>query len=80
MFNMDSAKECTNILLVLNPVFNLWEMILIEWERCNILNCNGEVLLILQKQFINIFLPLEPQGKVAQKANEKTNFQNNHIA
>jgi hypothetical protein len=33
-----------SILFLSNLVFHMWEMVLVEWENCNILDSNGEVL------------------------------------
>ncbi len=43
MFNVDFTKECMSILLTSNLVFTLQETIILEWERCNILDNSGEV-------------------------------------
>jgi hypothetical protein len=32
-----------NILLSSDIVFHLWEIVLVEWERCNILDGSGDV-------------------------------------
>ncbi len=44
LFNVYSTMECMNILLTSNLDFTLWETILLEWERCNILDSSGEIL------------------------------------
>jgi hypothetical protein len=44
MFNIESTKECMSILFLLNLVFHMWEMVIVEWENCNILDSNGKVL------------------------------------
>jgi hypothetical protein len=54
MFNIESTKECVSILFLSNLVFHMWEMVLVEWENCNILDSNGEVLT----------LPPTPIGKL----------------
>jgi hypothetical protein len=41
---MESMKECMNILLLIDAMFQLWQNVLIEWERCNILDGFGDVL------------------------------------
>jgi hypothetical protein len=38
MFNVESTKECMNILLLLDLVFHMWETVLVEWENCTILD------------------------------------------
>jgi hypothetical protein len=40
---MESTKECMNILLLMNAVFQLWQNVLLEWEKCNILDGFGDV-------------------------------------
>ncbi len=45
MFNVESTKECMSTLLLLDSIFHLWEIILIEWENCNILDKTGGVLI-----------------------------------
>jgi hypothetical protein len=44
VLNMESTKECMNILLLMNVVFQLWQNVLLEWERCTILDGFGDVL------------------------------------
>lgn len=43
VLNMDSIKECMSIFLTFNLVFTLWEIIFLEWERCNMLDESGEI-------------------------------------
>jgi hypothetical protein len=43
MFNVESTKECMSILLLLCPIFHMWEIVLVEWENCNILDKIGDV-------------------------------------
>jgi hypothetical protein len=38
MFNIKYSKECMSILVLLSPIFHMWEMVLVEWENCNILD------------------------------------------
>ncbi len=38
MFNIKYTKECMSILVLLSPIFHMWEMVLVEWENCNILD------------------------------------------
>jgi hypothetical protein len=40
---MESIKECMSILLSSNIVFQLWESVLLRWERCNILDGSGDI-------------------------------------
>lgn len=40
---MESIKECTNILLLTDAMFQLWQNVFLEWERCNILDGSGDV-------------------------------------
>jgi hypothetical protein len=40
---MESMKECMNILLLIDVVFQLWQNVLLECERCNILNGSQDV-------------------------------------
>jgi hypothetical protein len=35
---MESTKECMNILMLIDVVFQLCQNVLLEWERCNILD------------------------------------------
>jgi hypothetical protein len=49
ILNVESMKECMNILLLPNAVFKLWQSVLLEWERCNILNGFGDVPACLPK-------------------------------
>ncbi len=44
VFNVKSTKECTSIFLLSNPVFHLWEVVIGEWENCNILDKTRHVL------------------------------------
>ncbi len=32
-----------SIVLLLDPVFHMWEMVLVEWENCNIFNKTRDV-------------------------------------
>jgi hypothetical protein len=32
-----------------NSIFQLWQSVLLEWERCNILNGSGDVPTLLPK-------------------------------
>jgi hypothetical protein len=34
-----------SIFLLLDPVFHMWEMVLVEWENCNILDKTRDVLI-----------------------------------
>jgi hypothetical protein len=43
MFNVKFTKECMSILFLSDPIFHLWEMILVEWEDCNILDKTRDV-------------------------------------
>jgi hypothetical protein len=43
VFIIKSTKECMSILLPLNFVFDLWETIFVEWDKCNILDGNADV-------------------------------------
>jgi hypothetical protein len=52
---MESMKECMNILLLIDAMFQLWQNVLIEWERCNILDGFGDILIC----------PPKPIGKSA---------------
>jgi hypothetical protein len=38
MLKVGSTKECMNILLLIDAVFQLWQNVILEWERCNILD------------------------------------------
>ncbi len=42
-------KECINILLSFDSIFHLWNIVLVEWERFNILDGSSDVLAKLQK-------------------------------
>jgi hypothetical protein len=42
-------KECMNIVLLTNAVFELWQSVLLEWERCNILDRSGDIPTCLPK-------------------------------
>jgi hypothetical protein len=46
---MKSMKECMNIVLLTNVVFQLWQSVLFEWERCNILDGSGDIPTCLPK-------------------------------
>jgi hypothetical protein len=46
---MESMKECMNILLLTNVMFQLWQNVFLEWERCNILDGFGDVPTCLPK-------------------------------
>ncbi len=41
ILNVESTKECMNILMLI--VFQWWQSVLLEWERCNILDEYGDV-------------------------------------
>jgi hypothetical protein len=43
VLNMESTKECMNILLLIEAVFQLWQSVLLEWEKCNILNGSEDI-------------------------------------
>lgn len=43
VLNMESTKECMNILLLIKAVFQLWQSVLLEWEKCNILNGSKDI-------------------------------------
>jgi hypothetical protein len=43
VLNVESTKECMNILLLTNAIFQLWQSVFLEWERCNILDGFGDV-------------------------------------
>jgi len=49
ILNVESMKECMNILLLTDAIFKLWQSVLLEWEKCNILNRFGNILTCLQK-------------------------------
>ncbi len=49
ILNMKSMKECMNIVLLTNVVFQLWQSVLFEWERCNILDGSGDIPTCLPK-------------------------------
>jgi hypothetical protein len=38
-----------NILLLIDAIFQLWQSVLLEWERCKILDGFGNVLTCLPK-------------------------------
>jgi hypothetical protein len=44
MLNVESTKECMKILMLMDVVFQLWQNVLLEWERCTILDGFGNVL------------------------------------
>jgi hypothetical protein len=44
VFKVKSTKECMNIFLLLDPVFHMLGMVLVEWENCNILDQTKDVL------------------------------------
>jgi hypothetical protein len=44
VFNVNFTKKMhKHFIFLLDPIFNLWEIILLEWERCNISDDSGEV-------------------------------------
>jgi hypothetical protein len=43
MLNVESTKECMWLLLLINAMFHLWQNVLLEWERCNILDGSRDV-------------------------------------
>jgi len=43
VFNIEYTKECMSILLLSNLVFHMWQMVLVKWENCNILDGSGNV-------------------------------------
>jgi hypothetical protein len=43
VLNVESTKECMNILLFSDTIFHLWENILVQLKRCNILDGTGDV-------------------------------------
>ncbi len=43
VFNVESTKESMSILLLLDLIFHMWEMVLVEWENCNISNKTRDV-------------------------------------
>jgi hypothetical protein len=43
VLNMESTKECMNILLLTDAMFLLCQIVFLEWERCNILDGFGDV-------------------------------------
>ncbi len=49
MLITESTKECMNILLLINVVFQLWQNVLLEWDRCNILDGSRSVPTCLPK-------------------------------
>jgi hypothetical protein len=49
ILNVESTKECMNILLLIDAIFQLWQNIFLEWERCNILDGSGNMLACLSK-------------------------------
>jgi hypothetical protein len=44
MFNIKSTTECMSTMFFLISIFHLWETILVEWGKCNILDDNGDVV------------------------------------
>jgi hypothetical protein len=42
VLNVESTKECMNILLLINVVFQPWQSVFLEWERYTILDGSGD--------------------------------------
>jgi hypothetical protein len=43
VLNVESTKECMNIFLLTDEIFQLWQNVFLEWYRCNILNGSQDV-------------------------------------
>jgi hypothetical protein len=43
VLNVESTKQCMNILLLIDVMFQLCQNVLLEWERCNILDGFGDI-------------------------------------